>query len=200
MTYRVFDKQNVKNLDLYYTPAPNSFVHVNYITKAYLLGALHDSTTRKYTFRISQKSKEYVNLIAKSIKLQNSNAWVYKEGKNRNVYIVEFAKKFLKNCNLSSRQDEIDYIRGYFDTDGSIPNSLKSRYYIYFAQKNHTDLLHLRNLLLNLGINCGSIHNPSKSVDLDYFRFYVLTDSLYKFSILIGSSHPVKSKFIRMKI
>lgn len=61
------------------------------ISKAYLLGALHDATERRLTYRISQKSKKYVTLISLGIKNLGYKAWVYREGKNRQVYVVEFS-------------------------------------------------------------------------------------------------------------
>jgi len=192
MRYSVFNT-TVKNLKLYHTPAPT-------LTKAYLLGALHDSTERKYTYRVSQKSYEYVSFIADGIKALGFNAWTYREGKRRDVYVVEFAKRILADFKLETIEQKVDYIRGYFDTEGCVPRSLDSRYYVYFAQKDLEDLEEVRDYLVELGVNCGAIHNPSKRVDPDYFRFYVLSDSFERFGRVIGSWHPVKQKFVRMKI
>ena len=103
------------------------------MTKAYLLGALHDATERRLTFRISQKSKAYTEFIAKGIKKLGGNAWIYKEGKARDVWIVEFSKVFLKTKKIQTKQDKIDYIRGYFDAEGGIAKQPSVRFYIYFA-------------------------------------------------------------------
>lgn len=176
-----------------YTPPPQ-------ITKAYLFGALHDATVRKTTYRISQKSKEYVELLALSIRKLGGNAWVYKEGKQRNVYIVEFSKSFLKNVRIKSLQEKIEYIRGYFDTDGSVAKSNTVRYYIYFCQKDHKDLSEVKQMLSELQIWSGEIHNPSKLIDPDYWRFYISARSYQLFAKVIESSHPEKSAFVRMKI
>ena len=182
-----------EKFSLYHTPAPK-------ITKAYLLGALHDSTETKYTFRISQKYYEYIQILSQGIIDLGYKAWIYKEGKSRNLYIVEFSKKLLSEVVIRSLNDKKDYIRGYFDSEGSVPRSLQARYYIYFAQKNFEDLKQLRNYLLELGINCGEIHTPSVRVDPNYFRFFVLRESFEKFGLKIGSYHPEKSKYLRMKI
>jgi DNA-binding transcriptional regulator WhiA len=178
---------------IHHTPTPQ-------ISKAYLLGALHDSTERKYTFRISQKSKLYVEMLAIGIKSLGFKAWVYKEGKDRNVYIVEFSKKVLNNFVIKNIKEKIDYVRGYFDSEGGIPRSLLSRYYIYFAQKNYVDLKKLRDYLFELGIQCGTIHNPSKRQDPEYFRFYILSASYNDFLSVIGSWHPEKFCRLRKKI
>jgi len=69
-----------------YTPTPK------HLTKAYLLGVLHDSTERKTTYRISQKSKKFVKFIAQEIKNLGRKAWDNQENKNRDVYVVEFSK------------------------------------------------------------------------------------------------------------
>jgi len=65
------------------------------MTKAYLLGVLHDGTVRKKTYRIGAKDQEYIEFLLKGIKNLGQNAWMYKEGKSRKFYIVEFSKSFL---------------------------------------------------------------------------------------------------------
>jgi hypothetical protein len=170
------------------------------MTRAYLLGALHDSTKRKYTYRISQKSEDYVTFIADSIKNLGGNAWTYREGKSRNVYIVEFARRFLSGTTIESYQDKSDYVRGYFDTDGGIAKQSSVRYYLYFAQKNLKDLEQVKDYLIDLGIACGKIHNPSKRQDAYYWRFYIAAKSYNDFAKMIGSWHPEKKLYLRMKI
>ena len=87
-----------------YTPTPKN------LTIAYLLGVLHDSTERKTTYRISQKSEKFVRLIAQGIKNLGRNAWVYREGKTRDVYVVEFSKSLLKGFRITTQPDKVDYI------------------------------------------------------------------------------------------
>lgn len=182
-----------ENIQEHQTPAP-------IISKAYLLGFLHDSTERKYTYRICQKSFEFIQQLNQSIKMLGFNSWIYKEGKDRNLYIVEFSKKLLSNTTLTTMEDKIDYIRGYFDSEGSVPKSLSARYYIYFCQKDFQDLAYVRALLEEFGIQCGKIHVPSKRIDPNYYRFYVLCNSWQLFGQLIGSYHPEKIAYVRMKI
>ncbi len=170
------------------------------MTKAYLIGVLHDSTKRKTTFRISQKSKKFVEFLASGIKSMGGSAWIYKEGKNRNLYVVEFSQSFLKDFKISSQVDRVDYIRGYFDTDGGIAKQTQVRYYLYFAQKNLLDLEQVREYLIELGIACGKIHNPSRKVDPNYWRFYVSAKSYQDFAEIIGSWHHEKKTYLRMKI
>ena len=170
------------------------------MTKAYLLGALHDGTVRKLTYRIVQKDQEYIEFLVKEIKNLGQKAWMYKEGKTRNLYVAEFSKSFLKDFVIESNQDRVDYIRGYFDAEGGVSRDPKVRYYLYFAQKNLKDLKQIRQWLEEFGIKCGSIHNPSKMVDPNYWRFFISIQSYEKFAQLIGSWHPFKSRFLRMKI
>jgi hypothetical protein len=169
------------------------------IFKAYLLGALHDATERRLTYRISQKSKKYVTLISLGIKNLGYKAWVYREGKNRQVYVVEFSKFWLKNIKLNSKRKKFDYVRGYFDTEGGISKSEKVRYYIYFAQKNLADLKKVKQILEENNIACGKTHNPSKLVDPNYWRFYIRKQSYLDFAKMVGSSHPEKYRYLRMK-
>jgi DNA-binding transcriptional regulator WhiA len=170
------------------------------MTKAYLLGALHDATRRKTTYRIAQKSKEYIEFLAEGIKSLGRKAWIYKEGKLRNLHVVEFSKSLLKEAKIRTRQDKIDYIRGYFDAEGGIARNLKVRYYLYFAQKDLSDLRELKGFFNDLGIACGKIHNPSRKADPNYWRFFVRAKSYKDFAKIIGSWHPDKRRFLRMKI
>jgi len=169
------------------------------MTKAYLLGALHDATERKTTYRIAQKSKAYVEFLAEGIRSLGRKAWTYKEGKSRNLYVVEFSKSLLKGTKIRSRQDKIDYARGYFDAEGGVSRDPKVRYYLYFAQKNSSDLQEVKSYLEELGIVCGKIHNPSKRADPEYWRFFIRAKSYEDFASIIGSWHPVKRCFLRMK-
>ena len=170
------------------------------MTKAYLLGALHDGTVRRLTYRIVQKDQEYIEFLVKEIKNLGQKAWMYKEGRTRNLYVVEFSRSFLNNFVISTIQDKIDYIRGYFDAEGGVSRNLKVRYYLYFAQKNLNDLEQVKEWLEELRIKCGSIHNPSKKVDPNYWRFFISIQSYEKFAKVIGSWHPIKRHFLRMKI
>ncbi len=170
------------------------------MTKAYLLGALHDGTVRKLTYRIVQKDLEYIEFLTKEIKNLGQNAWMYKEGKTRQLYVVEFSRNFLKDFVLQTMQDKIDYIRGYFDAEGGVSRDPKVRYYLYFAQKNLKDLEQVKGFLEELGISSGVMHNPSKRVDPNYWRFFISVKSYEKFAQQVGSWHPVKQKYLRMMI
>ncbi|MBI3290008.1 LAGLIDADG family homing endonuclease [Candidatus Microgenomates bacterium] len=170
------------------------------MTKAYLLGAMHDGTVRKITYRIVQKDQEYIEFLVKGIQGLGQKAWMYKEGKSRQLYVAEFSRNFLKDFVLQTLQDKIEYVRGYFDAEGGISRNPKVRYYLYFAQKNQNDLEQVKNYLDELGIESGIMHNPSKNVDPNYWRFFVRANSYDKFAQLIGSWHPVKSQYLRMKI
>ena len=125
---------------------------------------------------------------------------MYKEGKARNLYVVEFSRSFLKGFEINSQQDKIDYIRGYFDAEGGISRDPKVRYYIYFAQKNLKDLERVKKYIEEFGIICGKVHNPSKKADPNYWRFFISIKSYEVFARIVGSWHPIKSHFLRMKI
>ena len=170
------------------------------MSKAYLLGVLHDATERKNTYRISSKEDLYIQFLADMIHKMGYNAWTYREGKTRNMYIVEFSKSMIKDVEINNTQDKIDYVRGYFDAEGSVPRSKNKRFYIYFSQKDKKDLEQLKSYLIELGIVCGKTHNPSKTKDLDYWRFFVSCKSYNTFINIIGSWHPTKSHLLRMKI
>ncbi|MBI3443150.1 hypothetical protein HY008_00600 [Candidatus Woesebacteria bacterium] len=177
-----------------YTRAPQ-------ITKAYLLGILHDSTVRKTTYRLGTKSKIFAKIIKRGIERLSSNkAWIYKEGKDRNLWIIEFSKSLLKNFEIVSKQNKIDYIRGFFDAEGGIAKNPKVRFYLYFCQKDKKVLEQVKNYLAEFGLFSGVIHNPSYRVDSNYWRFYIKAKSYKNFINLISSSHPEKLSILRMKI
>lgn len=176
-----------------YTPTPQ-------MTKAYLLGVLHDATVRKSTFRLGTKNKLFSQIIKMGIKVLGGNAWVYKEGKLRNFWIVEFSRSFLKGTNIESRQSKVEYIRGFFDAEGGIARSSKVRFYLYFCQKDKKVLLKIKRYLTDFGIKSGVIHNPSRRIDPNYWRFFISSKSYKDFATLIGSNHPEKLLILRKKI
>ena len=169
------------------------------MSKAYLLGALHDGCETRYTYRISQKYEEYVKDVANLVKSTGYGAWTYREG-NRNVFVVEFSKSALSGFEITSIQDKADYARGYFDAEGSVPIKENARMYIYFCQKNRKDLEEVKAFLRELGISCGVTHNPSPKKDPDYWRFFVSTKSHTDFAKKIGSRHPIKSRILERMI
>lgn len=174
-----------------YTRAPH-------ITKSYLLGMLHDGTKHKTTFRIAQKGSAFAKMLVLGIKRLGGRAWMYQEGKGRDVYITEFSQSLLQGIVIRSAQDQIEYVRGYFDAEGGIAKTSQVRFYIYFAQKNLHDLQRVKTILEGLYIHSGVIHNPSKNIDPAYWRFFVKADSYKRFITTIGSSHPDKSQYFRL--
>ena len=66
------------------------------VIQAYLLGAIHDGTyNRKHkTYRITQKEKKWLKFIKDCLSNLGYRAWIYKEGKDRNVFALETTAKF----------------------------------------------------------------------------------------------------------
>ncbi len=89
-------------------------------------------------------------------------------------------------------------MRGYFDSEGSVPKKSGARFYIYFAQKNYEDLKRAKGFLEEIGIVCGKIHNPTQK-DPNYWRFFVSSGSYKDFIEKVGSWHPRKRQLLRMK-
>ena len=173
--------------------------------KAYLLGALHDGTfSSNKRFRISQKGREWLEILHKLFKKVGFNSWIYKEGKERKVYILETLANFLDfkfdPLRLNGREEKIGYIRGFFDAEGGIPKDSKTRFYIQLAQNSKEKLEKLKLLLEALRIKTGKIHNPSQKVDSDYWRMYVVADSQETFVVKISSWHPRKIRRLRKRM
>ncbi|MFB6209832.1 MAG: LAGLIDADG family homing endonuclease [Candidatus Nanohaloarchaea archaeon] len=169
------------------------------MSKAYLKGMLHDSTERDYTYRISQKNRELVEKLSSIINDLGFKSWIYEEG-GRGVHVVEFSKQVLQDFEISSESERKDYVRGYFDAEGSVPKSQDVRFYIYFAQKDEKDLKEVKNFLEEFDINTGKLHRPSKTAKPDYWRFYISSKSHQEFARKIGSWHPRKNQLLREMI
>jgi intein-encoded DNA endonuclease-like protein len=178
------------------------------ITTAYLQGILGDATYSKIhkTHRISQGNREWLERIKNLLLDIGDKSWIYKEGKSRNVYVLETTSKRLSmNFDpilLQSDAEKIAYIRGYFDAEGGVSHDERVRFYLQFAEKNKSRLEKVKNLLEQLGIECGKVHCPSVKEDPDYWRFYIKAKSYDKFINIVGSWHPRKQKIFsnRMKI
>ena len=168
------------------------------VTEAYLLGALHDATynVRRKTHRFSQANIGWLSLLKQQLASLGYKAWIYREGKTRFVYVLETSAKFLNlsfdPSKFTKAEEKIAYIRGFFDAEGGLPRSQEARFYIQLVQKNQFKLNWIREELMEMNVNCGAIHIPSKKVDPDYFRFFVSTSSHETFGKLIGSWHPRK--------
>jgi len=174
------------------------------LIKAYLLGALHDGTfSSNRRFRISQTGTEWLKILQKLFKQIGYNSWIYKEGKDRKVYVLETLADFLdfsfNPLRLKNKEEKTCYIKGFFDAEGGIPRNSKARFYIQLTQNNKQKLEKLKKILNNLGIKTGKIHNPSKRVDPDYWRMYILSDSQRIFLAKIGSWHPRKIRTLNQR-
>jgi len=172
--------------------------------KAYLLGALHDGTfSSNKRFRISQIGTEWLEVLQRLFKKLDYNSWIYKEGKNRKVYVLETLAYFLdlsfNPIRLKTKEEKIGYIKGFFDAEGGIPKNEQARFYIQLVQKNEEKLRKIKKFLNDLRIETGKIHNPSQSVDPDYWRMYILAKSHKDFLEKIGTWHPRKIKTLRKR-
>lgn len=173
---------------------------------AYLNGALGDASLNKgKRIRFSQKNKQWLINLQSLLKKINCNSWIYKEGKHRNVYVLETLCRNLNfNFNPSQLENSLEkafYIKGFFDAEGGVPHT-RDRFYIQLVQKNFGKIEQIKSLLSDLDIESGKIHNPSKKVDPDYWRIFISTKHHARFAQIVNSYHPVKSRIFwdRMKI
>ncbi|MFH0805712.1 MAG: LAGLIDADG family homing endonuclease [Patescibacteria group bacterium] len=134
--------------------------------KAYLLGAIHDATfSSNKRYRFSQKGTEWLKFLQKLFKIIGYNSWIYKEGSDRDVYVLETLASFLDfsfNPIRLNTNERIGYVRGFFDAEGGIPHNSKDRFYIQLVQKDKQKLLKIKKILSELNINVGKIHNLRK--------------------------------------
>ncbi|MDP2864560.1 MAG: LAGLIDADG family homing endonuclease, partial [bacterium] len=175
------------------------------LIKAYLLGTLHDGTfSSNKRFRISQVGTDWLRILQGLFRKLGYNSWIYKEGKYRKVYVLETLANFLDfNFNpleLKTEEEKIGYIKGFFDAEGGIPRDEKARFYIQLVQNDREKLVKIKKVLNDLKIEAGKIHNPSQSVDPDYWRIYILAKSQQVFLRKIGTWHPRKIKTLKKRM
>jgi len=174
--------------------------------RAYIQGALHDaSLNKRKRYRFTQKGDEWLKVVQKLFYALGHNAWIYREGKDRDVYALETLAEFLDfdfdPLSLKKAEEKSAYIRGFFDAEGGIPNKDSNRFYIQLVQKDKMKIEKLKKLLYDLGISTGKIHNPSVRVDPNYWRMFVSTKSHAQFAQTIWSWHPRKqSIFLRRMV
>ena len=176
--------------------------------ECYLQGALRDGTRSALhgTHRIGQADPRWLKVIEIALSHLGYRSWTYREGQDREFWIVETTASFLSvsfdASNLVETRNGLAYVRGYFDAEGGMPRDPKARLYFQFSQKDLENLSVVRRILEFEGIDCGRIHNPSYRVDPHYWRFFVLSKSHERFMELIRSWHPRKRQQIetRMKI
>ena len=176
--------------------------------KAYFWGALGDATYSRLhnTWRFSQSNRKWLLRLQGLLKQIGYRSWLYREGKKRQLYVLETTAKFLsektRSVNKLKQTEKIAFVRGFFDAEGGVPRNLNSRFYVQLAQKSLEELANVQEILEEIGIRCGKIHNPSVKVDPDYWRFFVQAQSYRDFIEMVGSWHPRKAKLLqdRMKI
>lgn len=171
---------------------------------AYIHGAIHDGSLNKgKRIRIAQKNIEWLEYIQKLFNDINISSWIYREGKTRNVYILETVTPKImfgtRVVDLSTNAEKCAYIRGFFDAEGGIPHN-GSIFYIQMVQMDRLELEQIADVLHSMGIETGKIHNPSKRVNPNYWRFFVRTKSHKDFAGIIGSWHPLKREIFRNRM
>jgi hypothetical protein len=174
--------------------------------EAYLQGALGDGTrsVRHNTHRIAQCDPQWLSQLQSVLGLLGHRSWIYREGRSRQVWVLETTASFLSlsfdSHPLVGMKEGLHYVRGYFDAEGGMPRSYEDRLYFQFCQKDRGSLEGVKAVLESWGICCGRIHNPSRTVDANYWRFYVLTHSHDRFMNLVGSWHPRKHRQIQARM
>jgi intein/homing endonuclease len=171
---------------------------------AYVHGAMHDgSLNKKKRVRIVQKYKSWLETIRFILQTVGIHSWIYREGRKRNLYVLETVSKELSfgfdPSRLKTKQERTMYIRGFFDAEGGVPRNGK-RFYIQLVQKDYGKLDSIKTMLDGIGIGSGKIHNPSKLVDPNYWRMFIPAKHQRSFARSIGSWHPIKSKIFRERM
>jgi len=169
--------------------------------KAYLQGALHDASLNKgKRYRFTQSDRRWLERLQELLQKIGHRSWIYKEGKTRTVHTLETLASFLdfKFDPIGLvLEEKLAYVRGFFDAEGGIPRIENAKFYIQLVQKDKPKLERLKDILLEVGIDSGKIHNPSVRIDPEYWRFFVATRSHRDFAVKIGSWHPRKYAIFR---
>lgn len=120
------------------------------------------------------------------------------------MFVLETSARWFRPRILGStfktEQEGIAYVRGYFDAEGGVPHCLAAPLYVQFVQKNKASLEGVKVILERLQIECGVIHNPSRRVDPDYWRFFVRRSAHERFIHVVGSWHPRKATLLANRV
>jgi hypothetical protein len=170
--------------------------------RAYLHGAAHDATVSAMhrTVRFGQSDVRWLEVLGLLLERLDQRSWIYREGRSRKFWILETSAAVLaERPKLSHNDERLAYARGYFDAEGGIPRDASARFYIQLVQKDHADIVELRDILMSEGMECGRIHNPSRRVDPDLWRFYVAASGHGAFAAKVGSWHPRKRSLLEAR-
>lgn len=164
----------------------------------YLLGAMCDSTTNHLhkTIRFCQKDRNWLNVLRKILLNLGHNSWIYKEGRDRDLWVCETKTFYPQVENGSS----LSFVRGFFDADGGMPKNSSSRLYFQFTQKSYEDIYLLKTIMEGHKINCGIPHVPSVKTNPGYWRIFVSAQSFDDFMLNVGSWHPSKRILIKTRM
>jgi hypothetical protein len=173
---------------------------------AYLLGALGDATwSRSHgTVRYGQADVRWLQNLKEIFDALGDRSWIYREGATRRFWVLESSAKSLRQAvplaSSVGAREGLDFVRGFFDAEGGMPQDGGARMYLQFSQKDLSTLESVRAFLEADAIACGRIHNPSARVDPDYWRFYVRAGSHEAFMRKVGSWHPRKLDLMRARL
>lgn len=162
------------------------------VVNSYLHGAMHDGTHSRLhkTIRIAQADQRWLDVLTVCFASLGRRSWIYREGR-RGVWVIESTYRLMP-LRCGTPAETAAFVRGFFDAEGGIPRSRHARFYIQLAQKNRQRLNEVRKYVHSLEIQAGRLHNPSVSVDPEYWRFYVRSCSWRRFAAVVSSWHPAK--------
>jgi LAGLIDADG-like domain len=167
---------------------------------AYVAGAARDGHISRThgTLRIAQAGRDWLEVLQVALLELDRRSWIYEEGR-RGVFVLETSFLPMDPPKSSARSNHLAFARGYFDAEGGIPRAPEARFYIQFVQKDRHDLATVRRFLTQSKIHCGRVHNPSRRVDPNYWRFYVATCCHPLFLPTVGSWHPRKRRLLEAR-
>ena len=174
--------------------------------RSYLVGAFGDGTFNRLhrTFRYAQKEREWLERLQELLAELGCRGWIYREGKARHVHVLETTAKCLSRSEgiqpFVTEAEQVAYVRGYFDAEGGIPQRSDAPFYVQFVQKNLPSLAQVKAILEQFDIQCGVIHNPSRRVDPEYWRFFIRRASHKRFIEIVGSWHTRKQQLLHQRV
>lgn len=172
---------------------------------AYLLGAGGDATAiyykpkNEYYIEYEQKSKEWLEnsilprverVFGKKTASKQRKSGMYRVrfySKDAFFLFLEIRKNPLKILRWS-KEAQVNFVKGFFDAEGSVQCKPRMRIQIY--QKSKAVLHVISKILTAVGIKCGNI-----TTSRDVFILPIRSKTnLIKFSRFIGSEDPQKLK------
>lgn len=178
---------------------------------AYLLGASGDATLTyrkrkgEYCIEFEQKNRQWLQksivpriakLYGKRLRVRRRKSGLYRVRLYSKAAYLQFRQCLgsIGQMLFQKRGAQVNYVRGFFDAEGSAPRRAEStQYRLQFYQKDRKPLVIISKILLKCGISAGKMTNSRHIGQLPVRG----RQNAQKFFSVVGAEHPQKLRALR---